>query len=54
MDAHAKRDSLLDPQTERICRVCGHAQLDEDTPHEYAAGLTDRLICGNCGAHHLI
>lgn len=40
--------------TERICRVCGHTQLAEDTPHEYAAGLTDRLICGNCGAHHLI
>ncbi|WP_141921293.1 hypothetical protein [Halopolyspora algeriensis] len=36
----------------RTCEVCGRNALEEATPHEYATGLSDRLTCGVCGAHH--
>ncbi len=38
---------------EWACHVCGHHTLFEDSPHEFARGLTDRLICEVCGAHHV-
>lgn len=36
------------------CEVCGHAALLEDTFHEFAEGLTDRLICQICGARRML
>lgn len=36
------------------CHACGQHALGEDTPHEFAAGLTDRLICTVCGAHYFV
>ncbi|MDR7302785.1 hypothetical protein [Haloactinomyces albus] len=39
--------------SEVACEVCGHHALEEATPHEYATGLSDRLVCGVCGAHHI-
>ena len=40
--------------SELACGVCGHHALDEDSPHEFAQNLTDRLICQVCGAHRLL
>lgn len=37
-----------------VCRVCGHRTFSEDTPHEFAGGLSDRLLCQACGAHYQI
>ncbi len=38
------------PPAGSACRVCGQHALEEDSPHEFARGLTDRLICHACGA----
>lgn len=52
-DVHSPRDGVLPTtESEHPCGVCGEHALDEDTPHEYANGLADRLICEVCGAHH--
>ncbi len=42
------------PLRELACGVCGHFALSEDSPHEFAENLTDRLFCLLCGAHRLI
>ncbi len=48
------RDGALpEIPSEQACPVCGQHALDEDTPHEFAGGLSDRLICGVCGAHRV-
>ncbi|MBA8826481.1 hypothetical protein FHX42_003857 [Saccharopolyspora lacisalsi] len=36
------------------CGDCGQHALEEDTPHEFARGLSDRLICRECGAHRVL
>ncbi|MBA8826300.1 hypothetical protein FHX42_003676 [Saccharopolyspora lacisalsi] len=38
------------PPTGPACRVCGQHALEEDSPHEFARGLTDLLVCHACGA----
>lgn len=41
------------PSIEPSCTLCGHRALQEDSPHEFAGGATDRWICAVCGAHHV-
>lgn len=38
-----------EPARQVTCHVCGHADFGEDTPHEYAIGLTTALRCQMCG-----
>lgn len=41
------------PDGSLACPECGRHDLHEDSPHEFAGGLIDRLICQACGAHRL-
>lgn len=33
------------------CEVCGLHALEESSPHEYATGLGDHMLCNICGTH---
>ena len=37
-----------------VCPACGQCDLHEDSPHEFADGLIDQLICQDCGARHRV
>lgn len=41
----------LETPSELACQVCGRFALTEDSPHEFAAGVIERLICQVCGSH---
>lgn len=48
----APRDGAVpESPSELSCGVCGRYALEEDTSHEFATDLTDRLVCAVCGTH---
>lgn len=51
--AAAESDSSMNPSNTN-CGVCGQYALTEDSIHEFAGGLSDRLVCQACGAHRVM